>query len=162
MPLPCFSGLDDALMSYLFGKKRATDIAHMIGDTVIDATCGNGFDTLAMLNLVSDDSHNGCVYALDIQKDALDNISLLLEESLNPNEKQLVKLFNICHSKMENAVPRNASVRLVAFNLGCLPGEELEVVECFAGRLCVENWICCKLHMFNRPCAPIPIFLYKR
>ncbi|KHN26868.1 hypothetical protein glysoja_011460 [Glycine soja] len=26
-----FSGLDDALMSYLFGKKRATDIAHMIG-----------------------------------------------------------------------------------------------------------------------------------
>ena len=69
------------------------------GDTVIDATCGNGFDTLAMLNLVSDDSHNGCVYALDIQKDALDNISLLLEESLNPNEvgtiiEQLVSTFN--------------------------------------------------------------------
>jgi len=52
-----------------------------------------------MLNLVSDDSHNGCVYALDIQKDALDNISLLLEESLNPNEvgtiiEQLVSTFN--------------------------------------------------------------------
>ncbi|KAG4947628.1 hypothetical protein AAZX31_15G243500 [Glycine max] len=205
-----FSGLEDALVSYLFGKKRATDIAHMVwkhvvqkGDTVIDATCGNGFDTLAMLNLVADDSHNGCVYALDIQKDALDNTSLLLEESLNPNEKQLVKLFNICHSKMENAVPRNASFRLVAFNLGYLPGgdkeiitrskttllaleaakrilmpgglisivvyvghpggrEELEVVESFAGRLCVENWICCKLQMLNRPCAPIPIFLFKR
>ncbi|RDY01017.1 ytqB [Mucuna pruriens] len=205
-----FSGLEDALVSYLFGKKRATDIAHMVwkhvvqkGDTVIDATCGNGFDALEMLNLVADGSHDGYVYALDIQKDALDKTSLLLEESLNSNEKQLVKLFNICHSKMENVVPRNASVRLVAFNLGYLPGgdkdiitrsettllaleaakrilmpgglisivvyvghpggrEELETVESFAARLCVENWICCKLQMLNRSTAPIPIFLYRR
>lgn len=56
------------------------------GDTVIDATCGNGFDTLALLNLVADESHNGYVYALDIQKDALDKTSLLLEESLSSNE----------------------------------------------------------------------------
>ncbi|KAK7334911.1 hypothetical protein VNO80_26677 [Phaseolus coccineus] len=205
-----FSGLEDALVSYLFGKKRATDIAHMVwkqvvqkGDTVIDATCGNGFDTLAMLNLVADDSHDGYVYALDIQEDALDNTSLFLEKSLNSNERQLVKLFNICHSKMENVVPRNASVRLVAFNLGYLPGgdkeiitgpettslaleaakrilmpgglisivvyvghpggrEELEAVESFATKLCVENWICCKLQMLNRPFGPIPIFFYRR
>jgi len=26
-------------------------------------------------------------------------------------QKQLAKLFNFCHSKMENGVPRNASVR---------------------------------------------------
>ncbi|WJX13265.1 hypothetical protein P8452_03670 [Trifolium repens] len=41
--------------------------------------------------------------------DALDKTSLLLEESLNSNEKQHVKLFNICHSKMEEVVQRNAS-----------------------------------------------------
>ncbi|XP_019457325.1 PREDICTED: uncharacterized protein LOC109357746 isoform X2 [Lupinus angustifolius] len=205
-----FSGMEDALVSYLFGKKRATDIAHMVwkgivqkGDTVIDATCGNGFDTLAMLNLVSDDSHKGYVYALDIQKDALDKTSLLLEESLDSNEKQLVKLFNICHSKMEEVVPTNAAVRLVAFNLGYLPGgdkeiitrsettllaleaakriiipgglisivvyvghpggrEELETVETFAARMSVEDWICCKLGMLNRPNSPIPIFLFRR
>ncbi|CAJ2659186.1 unnamed protein product [Trifolium pratense] len=205
-----FSGLEDVFVSFLFGKKRATDVAHMVwkhvvqkGDTVIDATCGNGFDTLALLNLVADDSHNGYVYALDIQKDALDKTSLLLEESLNSNETQHVKLFNICHSKMEEVVQRNASVRLVAFNLGYLPGgdkelitrsettllaleaakrilipgglisivvyighpggrEELEAVETFAAKLSVENWICCKLQMLNRPCAPIPIFLFRR
>ncbi|KAL2331040.1 hypothetical protein Fmac_018621 [Flemingia macrophylla] len=205
-----FSGLEDVVVSYLFGKKRATEVAHMVwkhvvqkGDTVIDATCGNGFDTLEMLNLVADDAHDGYVYALDIQEDALDNTSLLLEKSVNSNEKHLVKLFNICHSKMENAVPRNVSVRLVAFNLGYLPGgdkeirtksdttllaleaakrilmpgglisivvyvghpggrEELEAVESFAAGLCVENWICCKIQMLNRPCAPIPIFLYRR
>ncbi|KAK2437981.1 serum response factor protein B [Trifolium repens] len=55
------------------------------------------------------DLHNGYVYVLDIHKDALDKTSLLLEESLNSNEKQHVKLFNICHSKMEEVVQRNAS-----------------------------------------------------
>ncbi|XP_020238021.1 uncharacterized protein LOC109817218 [Cajanus cajan] len=93
--------------------------------------------------------------------------------------------------------------RLVAFNLGYLPGgdkeiitrsettllaleaaervlmpgglisivvyvghpggrEEIEAVESFAARLCVENWICCKIQMLNRPFAQIPIFLYRR
>ncbi|MED6146013.1 hypothetical protein PIB30_030576 [Stylosanthes scabra] len=157
-PSPLFSGMEDALMSYLCGKKKATDLAHMVwkhvvkkGDMVVDATCGNGFDTLAMLNLVADDSRKGYVYALDIQKDALDNTSILLEESLNSDEKQLVKLYNICHSKMEEVVPKNASVR-----------EELEAVETFAARMPVENWICCKLHMLNRPYAPVPIFLFRR
>jgi len=56
------------------------------GDTVIDATCGNGFDTLALRNLVADESDNGYVYALDIQTDALDKTSLLLEESISSNE----------------------------------------------------------------------------
>ncbi|KAB1217222.1 hypothetical protein CJ030_MR4G021099 [Morella rubra] len=53
---------------------------------VIDATCGNGYDTLAMLKMVADESERGCVYAMDIQKDALENTYSLLEESLNPTE----------------------------------------------------------------------------
>ncbi|KAI4323230.1 hypothetical protein L6164_022852 [Bauhinia variegata] len=128
-------GMEDALVSYLFGKKRATDVPHMIwkhivqkGDSVVDATCGNGFDTLAMLKLVADDSGEGCVYAMDIQKDALDSTSSLLEESVDPHERQLIKLFHICHSKMEEIVPENASVRLVAFNLGYLPGGDKEII----------------------------------
>ncbi|CAI8595470.1 unnamed protein product [Vicia faba] len=204
-----FSGLEDVFVSFLFGNRKATDVAHMVwkhvvqkGDTVIDATCGNGFDTLELLNLVVDDSHNGYVYALDIQKDALAKTSSLLEESINSYQKH-VELFNICHSKMEEVVQRNSSVRLVAFNLGYLPGgdkeiitrsettlqaleaaerivipgglisivvyvghpggrEELETVETFAARMCVENWICCKLQMLNRAGAPIPIFLFRR
>ncbi|XP_058758465.1 tRNA (mnm(5)s(2)U34)-methyltransferase, chloroplastic-like isoform X2 [Vicia villosa] len=129
-----FSGLEDVFVSFLFGKKKATDVAHMVwkhvvqkGDTVIDATCGNGFDTLELLNLVADDSNNGYVYALDIQKDALAKTSLLLDESLNSYQKH-VKLFNICHSKMEEVVQRNSSVRLVAFNLGYLPGGDKEII----------------------------------
>ncbi|GMY33213.1 putative UPF0481 protein At3g02645 [Fagus crenata] len=51
----------------------------------------------------------GCVYAMDIQNDALENTSLL-EESLNPNEKGLGKQLPMCHSKMDKVVPE-ASVR---------------------------------------------------
>uniref|UniRef100_A0A9I9DK24 Uncharacterized protein n=1 Tax=Cucumis melo TaxID=3656 RepID=A0A9I9DK24_CUCME len=40
--------------------------------------------------------------------------------------------------------------------------EELETIENFSSDLAVENWICCKLQMLNRPLAPVPVFLFKR
>ncbi|KAL5746602.1 hypothetical protein ACOSP7_027748 [Xanthoceras sorbifolium] len=203
-------GLESDLVGYVFGKKKATEVAHLVwkhvvrkGDIVVDATCGNGYDTLAMLKLVADESGTGRVYGLDVQGEALDNTSSLLDETVNRAEKQLVKLFNICHSKIEELVPKDTSVRLVAFNLGYLPGgdktvitksettlmaleaaeriliqgglismvvyvghpggrEELETVEAFASRLSVDNWICCKFQMLNRPLAPVLVFLFKR
>ncbi|GKV29402.1 hypothetical protein SLEP1_g38335 [Rubroshorea leprosula] len=173
------------------------------GDTVIDATCGNGYDTLEMLKLVADDSGRGCVYGMDIQTEALGNTSSLLDGTVNQKERELVKLFTICHSRMEEVIPANTYVRLVAFNLGYLPGgdkgiitmstttllaleaakkilmpgglislvvyighpggrEELETVEAFASRLPVEDWICCKFQMLNRPLAPLLVFMFKR
>ncbi|XP_042489469.1 putative rRNA methylase YtqB isoform X2 [Macadamia integrifolia] len=98
------------------------------GDTVVDATCGNGHDTLEMVKLVADESGRGCVYGMDIQNIALENTSLLLDALLNPNERKLVKLFHTCHSRMEDIVPNGTSVRLVAFNLGYLPGGDKALV----------------------------------
>lgn len=173
------------------------------GDTVIDATCGNGYDTLAMLQMVADESGRARVYGMDIQRNALENTSSLLDENVKPEEKKLVKLFDVCHSRMEEIIPEKTSVRLVAFNLGYLPGgdktiitistttllaleaaerilmpgglislvvyvghsggrEELETVEAFASKLSVDDWICCKFQMLNRPLAPLLIFLFKR
>ncbi|KAK0598237.1 hypothetical protein LWI29_032804 [Acer saccharum] len=205
-----FPGLESDLVGYVFGKKKATEVAHLVwkhvvrkGDAVVDATCGNGYDTLAMLKLVADESCTGRVYGLDVQGEALVNSSSLLDETVNQAEKQLVKLFNICHSKIEEVVPKDTSVRLVAFNLGYLPGgdktvitksettllaleaaeriliqgglismvvyvghpggrEELETVEAFSSRLPVDQWICCKFQMLNRPLAPVLVFLFKR
>lgn len=57
------------------------------GDVVIDATCGNGHDTLALLRMVADETGGGgCVYAMDIQKVALESTSVLLSQSLSPVE----------------------------------------------------------------------------
>ncbi|KAJ8430471.1 hypothetical protein Cgig2_003053 [Carnegiea gigantea] len=129
------AGLDDVLKGYLFGEKKATDVAHLLwkhvirkGDTVIDATCGNGNDTLAMANMVKDEQSKGCVYGMDIQEDAIKNTSSLLDVSLNPIERKCVKLFPICHSRMAEVLPKNSSVRLVAFNLGYLPGGNKTII----------------------------------
>lgn len=62
---------------------------------MIDATCGNGYDTLTMLKLVADESGGGRVYGMDTQKDALENTSSLLTESLNPNEVLLLCIFSL-------------------------------------------------------------------
>lgn len=53
---------------------------------MVDATSGNGYDTLAMVKMVADESGSGCVYAMDVQKEALANTSALLEESLDEQE----------------------------------------------------------------------------
>uniref|UniRef100_A0A7C9CRW3 Uncharacterized protein n=1 Tax=Opuntia streptacantha TaxID=393608 RepID=A0A7C9CRW3_OPUST len=98
------------------------------GDTVVDATCGNGNDTLAMANMVKDELGKGCVYGMDIQKDAIKNTSFLLDVSLNPIERKCVKLFSICHSRMAEVLPQKNSVRLVAFNLGYLPGGNKTII----------------------------------
>ncbi|KAI3686109.1 hypothetical protein L1987_79781 [Smallanthus sonchifolius] len=190
------------------------------GDVVVDATCGNGYDTLAMVNMVADESCTGHVYSMDIQEIALQNTACSLDKSLDPHKKEMVELFATCHSKMEEVVPKGLTVRLVAFNLGYLPGgdktvitksettlmgmkaasrilasgglismlvyvdhpdheffdehwvrldeclmvfrEEYEMVEGFASGLAVNEWICCKLQMLNRPLAPILFLLCKR
>ncbi|PWA48322.1 S-adenosyl-L-methionine-dependent methyltransferases superfamily protein [Artemisia annua] len=198
------------MTDYIFGKKKATEVAHSIwkhvvkkGDAVVDATCGNGYDTLAMLNMVADESCNGRVYSLDIQESALQNTASLLDGLPDPDKKEMVKLIATCHSKMEEVIPRDVKVRLVAFNLGYLPGgdktlitksdttrlameaasrivasgglismlvyvghaggmEEYDTVEGFASQLSVNDWICCKLQMLNRPLAPILVLLCKR
>lgn len=127
-------GLEDVVTGYIFGKKKATEVAHLIwknvvrkGDVVIDATCGNGFDTLALLKLIGDRTHRGRVYAMDLQKNALESTSSLLDQSVSPDERDLVELYALCHTKMEEIVPQGVSVRLVAFNLGYLPGGDKRI-----------------------------------
>ncbi|KAK2980182.1 hypothetical protein RJ640_007272 [Escallonia rubra] len=98
------------------------------GDSLVDATCGNGNDTLAMVKMVAEKSCRGRVYAMDVQKIALENTFSLLDEELSTDEKELVELFAICHCKMEEVVPTGVPVRLVAFNLGYLPGGDKTLV----------------------------------
>jgi ubiquinone/menaquinone biosynthesis C-methylase UbiE len=47
------------------------------GDTVVDATMGNGNDTLFLAELVGED---GYVHAFDVQEQALENTSKKIKE----------------------------------------------------------------------------------
>ena len=52
------------------------------GDVVIDATCGNGYDTAALSEAVGE---RGLVIAFDIQQKAIDNTRALMEKDDRKN-----------------------------------------------------------------------------
>ncbi len=83
------------------------------GDSVIDATCGNGYDTLFLKELVGDE---GRVYGFDIQAIALENTTKLLKEK---GQEKNVNLYLSSHSELDKYV--SEQVRAVVFNLGYLP-----------------------------------------
>lgn len=104
-------------MAYL---KKALHQAHSLaqtvinrGDTVIDATMGNGYDTLFLAQLVGEE---GRVYAFDIQELALQRTRERLEQAGLSNRCQLIL---DGHQNMDNHV--GEPVKLVMFNLGYLP-----------------------------------------
>lgn len=83
-------------------------------DIVIDATVGNGNDTLKLAKIVS----KGFVYGFDIQKIAIDNTDKLLRDNNISN----YLLFNISHQFIyDNLKQFKGKISLVVFNLGYLP-----------------------------------------
>ncbi|MDD4564056.1 MAG: class I SAM-dependent methyltransferase [Eubacteriales bacterium] len=90
------------------------------GDIAIDATAGNGHDTLALAKLAGS---TGKVYAFDIQKAAIDNTKVLLEKEGFLDRCELIL---DSHQRMDQLLPERlrGSVSAVVFNLGYLPGGE--------------------------------------
>ncbi|HWI39854.1 MAG TPA: class I SAM-dependent methyltransferase [Verrucomicrobiae bacterium] len=83
------------------------------GDRVVDATCGNGGDTLFLARLVGPD---GRVFAFDLHEGAVRHTrELLLQEGLLDR----VTLVHEGHERLREHVPHG--VRGVMFNLGSLP-----------------------------------------
>lgn len=98
---------------------------------VIDATCGNGHDTLALAEM-----DPARIYAFDIQEQAVRATTELLQR--HGYSKSIASgQFMICcmpHEQMGTVVPQDdaetdagaAPVRAVIFNLGYLPGGDKE------------------------------------
>lgn len=85
------------------------------GDICIDATMGNGNDTVLLSELVGE---RGKVIAFDIQEMALVNTKEHLEKRECPFNYQLVLE---SHEKMDNYA-QSETVSCITFNLGYLPG----------------------------------------
>lgn len=90
------------------------------GDIVVDATVGNGNDTLYMAGLVGD---KGKVYGFDIQKEAIAKTKQLLKEK---GVYSRVKLINDGHENMDKYIKEK--VKLIVFNLGFLPGGDKSII----------------------------------
>ena len=89
------------------------------GLTLIDATAGNGLDTLFLCKLVKD---KGYVYAFDIQEDAINRTKDLLENNVCTNCKLIV---DSDENVLEYIEDRQIDVAL--FNLGYLPNSDKKV-----------------------------------
>ena len=83
----------------------------------VDATCGNGFDTVFLASWVSE-----AVYAFDIQDIAIKNTQHKLQE-LNLDKK--VKLIKSGHETLSNYIEN--PVDIIMFNLGYLPQADKSV-----------------------------------
>ena len=83
------------------------------GDIVIDATMGNGYDTIYLGNLVGE---NGKVYAFDVQEEALKSTKKKVERD---NMTDRVELILDGHQNLDKYVKEEVSC--VVFNLGYLP-----------------------------------------
>jgi len=86
---------------------------------IIDATCGNGHDTLILTQLgLTDES--GSLYGLDIQPQAISSTQELLKKHLSHLQYSRVKFFQQCHSSFPAEISPN-SAHLIVYNLGYLP-----------------------------------------
>lgn len=102
---------------------NATDQAQEIikevvgpGDTVVDATAGNGHDTLFLARLVGEQGH---VYAFDIQPEAIRETEQRVHAA---KVRTSLYLINSNHAQLGQYIGREHEVSAAMFNLGYLPG----------------------------------------
>ncbi|MBP3965728.1 class I SAM-dependent methyltransferase [Paenibacillus lignilyticus] len=122
------------------------------GDTVIDATCGNGVDTLFLAELVGP---RGTVYAFDIQEEALERTRQRLNDSAAGAALHLV---HASHADMVEQISADGRGKAAAamFNLGYLPGADQSVITTPDGTLAALKAALAVL----RPSGIVTVVLY--
>lgn len=88
------------------------------GDSVIDATCGNGHDTVFLCRL------GAKVFAFDCQQEALAKTGELVTQELG--EYPDLWLERRCHSTFPDII-QPSSLKLAVYNLGYLPGGDKNI-----------------------------------
>ncbi|MCU9614270.1 methyltransferase domain-containing protein [Caldibacillus lycopersici] len=94
------------------------------GDIVVDATIGNGNDTLFLAQLVGEE---GIVYGFDVQKQAIKRTNERLQQ--HGVSKQVI-LFHAGHEQLKEKIPIEQQKKISAaiFNLGYLPSGDHSIV----------------------------------
>jgi len=104
-------------------------------DTIIDATAGNGKDSLVLAEMLFpqdgtaddaiDSDYEPKLISIDIQQRACENTLQLLQDNLNPEiVEKYTEVLHSSHAPMP-ALPKE-SVGLICYNLGYLPGADKE------------------------------------
>jgi hypothetical protein len=111
------------------------DVLHP-GDNAIDATIGNGHDTLFLVEQVSP---SGRVFGFDIQQAAIDSTGLKVRPCCRTGERVLsntflrpecLTLIHANHAEMAKKIPvqYHGKISAIMFNLGYLPGGDKSII----------------------------------
>ena len=94
------------------------------GDIAIDATVGNGHDTVFLAGQVGP---FGQVYGFDIQQAAIDSTR---EKFGKTGLSNCLTLIHASHADMDNKIPvqLHGKISVIMFNLGYLPGSDKNVI----------------------------------
>ena len=131
LPIPDLLRFGQAAVCAALKECAATaDLRHILA---LDATCGNGHDTLflaaTLKSLTPDKPHT--LIALDVQKQALENTRLLLERN---GLQTRAHLLHTSHEDLETILSDSekmtgdAPLAAVMYNLGYLPGSDKRVI----------------------------------
>lgn len=90
-------------------------------DVVVDATCGNGNDTLFLSKLVGPKGH---VYAFDIQAQAIETTKALLAAEKRDN----ATVIHHSHALLDQYIDEDERVAAAVFNLGYLPRSDKTII----------------------------------
>ena len=108
--------------------KNAMQFSHQLlkevvqpNDLIIDATMGNGHDTLFMSQLISKKGH---LYSFDVQSSAIKNTQkILIASKVDENKISLIK---DSHENINHHVTN--PIKAALFNLGYLPGSDKSII----------------------------------
>jgi 16S rRNA C1402 N4-methylase RsmH len=111
----------DRILPY---ARKLLQLALKEGDIAIDATIGNGHDTVFLAKIVGETGH---VYGFDIQEQAIQKTTERLQ---NENLLNYVTIVQRSHSEVKEVVPSHlhANLKGAIFNLGYLPGSDKSIV----------------------------------
>lgn len=93
------------------------------GDVVIDATAGNGNDTVLLATLVG---RYGKVIGFDIQKQAIENTK---QKLLLTGLSQQVTLYHQGHETIPEVLENEEQIGGIIFNLAYLPGSDKSITK---------------------------------
>lgn len=110
---------------------NAVQFQHLLWDrimveakTVVDATCGNGYDLLYLAERAQPDCH---LYGIDIQEQAIESSRALLETHDMTN-RIMITFLHSSHDVAFKKDIKEASIDLIVFNLGYLPGGDHRIM----------------------------------
>jgi len=92
------------------------------GDYAIDATTGNGHDTLFLAQCVGEKGH---VFAFDVQQQALQHAQQHVRHELTP-----ITWLHTSHANMQTSIPLayHGKIKAISFNLGYLPQADKAII----------------------------------